>query len=280
MTAADPPSWNRLIVELGAGADPAALRAAAGFARLLGLDLHCVFVEDEAVLTLAELPFAREIRLPTHEWTPLASDRLAEELRHAAEQARRGMQETAAALGISNVFEVLRGDPAACIAGLCSTTDIVVVTQPAAAGARFGGDRLPDAVHGMAAAVLLLPGGLEERSGPVVAVLRDAADPALEVAARIAVEADSALLILLPGGPQAPISAAIDRARALALSGARIAGQALANDDADSVVDALGGVLEQLIVIGRADSGAGSPAGAMQLATVRGVPVLIAEPPR
>ena len=279
MTAAAAPSWRRLIVELDAGTDPGALRAAAGFARLLGLHLHGVFVEDEAVLTLAELPFAREIRLPTHEWTPLASDRLAEELRHAADQVRQAMQQIVVALDVPNAFEVLRGDPVACIAGLCSTTDIVVVARRAASGTRIGGGRLPDAVHAMAASVLLLPGGLEERTGPVVAVLRDAADPALDVAARIAVEAGSELLILLPNGSKASATAAIDRAVGIGVPRPGVASRTMAHGEADDAVAALGRVRERLIVVTRAASGPGSTVEAARLAAARGAPVLVAESP-
>ncbi len=90
----------RLILEVCHGAaDAETLRAAVEFARLLGLDLHCLFIEDEAGLALAELPFARKIRLPTHEWSPLNAETIARELRQAASQMRRLLD------------EVLRGPP-------------------------------------------------------------------------------------------------------------------------------------------------------------------------
>ena len=63
-------AYRKVIVGLCHGAaDAATMRTAAEFAQLLGLDLHCLFIEDEALLALAELPFAREIRLPTHTWS-------------------------------------------------------------------------------------------------------------------------------------------------------------------------------------------------------------------
>ena len=61
---------RRVIVGLCYGApDAETMRTAAEFAHLLSLNLHCLFIEDEALFALAELPFAREIRLPTHTWS-------------------------------------------------------------------------------------------------------------------------------------------------------------------------------------------------------------------
>lgn len=267
--------FRRLIVALGhAGADPAMLRAATEFAELLRLDLHWVFVEDEAVLTLAELPFAREIRLPTHEWTPLAAGRLVEELRHAAGEARRLVEQAIGRRDIPTRFEVLRGDPERCIAGLCSAGDVVVVSRPAGAVGPVGVVRLETAAHQMPAAVLLLPGGLRLRRGPVAAVLRDDRDPALEAAARLALAGGNALLLL----PAAGREAAIERAAALGVPRSRITTRPLAGFDADAAIAALGGAHEHLIVIARG-SGAGSAAGIAQLAAARAVPVLVTEPP-
>jgi hypothetical protein len=65
-----------------------------------------LFVEDEALLALAERPFARELRLPSHEWQPVEAGHIAAELRHAAADARRLLHEVAATRGVSNAFEV------------------------------------------------------------------------------------------------------------------------------------------------------------------------------
>ena len=271
-----PPAAGRLIVELSpAGTDPAALRSAAELARWLGLHLHGVFVEDEALLALAAFPFAREFRLPAHEWAPFAVDRLAEELRHAAEQARRVMQEVGVRLDVPNVFEVLRGDPATCIAGVCATTDIVVVMQPGA-GATADLARLSEAARGMRGSVLLLPSGVQVRSGPVVALLRDAEDSALDVAARVAATGEGALMILLPEGPGDPGSVAVERAVALGLPRSRITLRRMPDAHADA---ALAGVRERLLVVGRSESGLGSAGETARMAAVRRVPVLVAEPP-
>ena len=55
--------------QFGSGSvDRDTLRAAAEFARLLQLEMLGVFIEDRALLGLGALPFARELRLPGHDW--------------------------------------------------------------------------------------------------------------------------------------------------------------------------------------------------------------------
>jgi hypothetical protein len=53
----------------------APLRAAAELAAVLEVDLHRPFVDDEALLALAEPPFAHELGLPSHEWQPVEAGR-------------------------------------------------------------------------------------------------------------------------------------------------------------------------------------------------------------
>ena len=117
--------FRRLIIELGHGdASAEALRVAADLARLLGLDLHAVLIEDQALFDLTDLPFAREIRLPTHDWHPFNAARLADEFGHLASQARRQLAGIGALHGGVHALEVLRGDPATCILGLCRTAQL------------------------------------------------------------------------------------------------------------------------------------------------------------
>lgn len=280
MSDAAPPAYRRLIITLShTGTDPRTLRAAAEFARLLGLHLHGVFVEDEAVLAFAELPFAREIRLPTHEWTPLGLDRLAEEFRHAAEQAHRAMDDIVDALQVPSGFEILRGDPIDSIAALCCATDIVLAAQPAGLGPVGALERLLEAAHGMPASVLLLPARQTTSTGPVVALLHDPDDPALPVAARIAATARTGLVVLLPRGPNHPDRAVADRAVGLGVPRTRVGIRHMTNGDADAAAAALGRIAVRLVVVGRSDTGVGTAAGAARVVTICRAPVLVAEPP-
>lgn len=271
---------RRLIVELcHGGADARTLRAVAEFAALLELDLHGLFIEDEALLLLAELPFVREIRLPTHEWQKVEAGRIAGELRRAAENAQRLLHEIAAALGVPHAFEVRRGDPAEIIAVIASGSDIIVIAEPAAPGGRLAPalSRVQAAAHGSAASLLLLPAGYMPRHGPVVALVTGADDPSLVPAARAAVNTREGLLVLLPEGDAAMADRVVERAVALGVPRPRVATRMLGGLHAEDVLHALGHVRERLMVLTRDASAAGDVAAASRIAADRGVPVLLLE---
>ncbi len=285
MSGVTPTAYRRVVLELyHGGADAETMRAAAEFARLLGLGLHCLFIEDEALLALAALPFARELRLPTHQWSPIDADTMAAELRQAAAEMRRLLDEIIGSVGVPGAFEVLRGDPAACIAAVCQAGDIVVVAQPGPPSVRttHGIAQAHAAAHGSAASVLLLPAHFRPRRGPVVAVLADAADASLDAACGLATAAGEGLVLLVPETPErsaerAVADAATERARALGLRRERITVHPVHGALADDVVHALAGLRESLIVMMRAATQTGDAAGTSRIAAARGAPVLLIE---
>lgn len=281
MSASEHVMHRRLVLELCHGcADAETMRAAAEFASLLGLDLHGLFIEDAAVLALADMPFAREICLPTHEWQRIDADRMAAELRHAAVEARRMLREIATTMGVPNAFEILRGDPAEMIAAVLSSGDVFAIAPPDAAGARLtlGFARLHEAAHGSMASVLLLPGGFGSRHGPVVAVLAGAVDPSLPPAARLAVRAREGLVLLLPEDGVELEHEVVERAARLGVPRARITVRRLAGLQAADLLHALGHMRERLLVVTHDASPAGAVAEALSIAVDRGVPVLLVEP--
>jgi type IV pilus biogenesis protein CpaD/CtpE len=254
---------------------------AAEFAHLLGLDLHCLFVEDEALLALAELPFAREIQLPSHKWSRLDAGAIEAEIRQMALQARRLMDEIIRDVGVSAEFQVLRGDPATCIAAVCQTGDIVVVAENDAptAPATHSLTRLHIGAHESATSILLLPARLKARHGAIVAMLTDTGDPALDMAGRLAALAKEDLVILLPEAAksntaQRAEASVKDRAQAMGLPPARINVRFVHDGGDDDTLHALVGVRERLIVMARAAS---TPAAASHIAVARGVPLLLVE---
>ena len=280
MSGAIPTDVRRLILDLGQGAaDPLALQMAAELAGWLGVDLHGLFIEDEAVLALADLPFARELRLPTHEWTPLDAAGIAAELRHAAEEARRMLTGILATTRVPGGFEVRRGDPAACLAEISGAGDLVLLALSGAVSARPPQDaaRTRAAMaRGAASALLVLPARPRRRRGPVVVVPESAVDPALEIAARIAAATHEPLTILLRD-PGAEAAAARDRAAAFGVPRQRVAVAGLAPSGTGSVQGVPAGQGESLIVLGRAATGDGVEAA--HLAAAHGVPVLLVEAP-
>ncbi len=74
---------------------------------------------------LAAWPFARELRLPTHEWHRIDPPTLAAELRAAA--ADRLLAGVAGTLDIPSQLEMIRGDPLTAGATFCCRDDILVL---------------------------------------------------------------------------------------------------------------------------------------------------------
>jgi hypothetical protein len=271
---------HRVILHLHQGsADLVIIRTAAELARLLGHELHGVWLDQPALPELAGLPFIREFRLSTGAWHTLDRERLASEQRMAESEARRQLDETAAAFGIARLFEVISGDPVTFIAAASQSGDIIVVAQP-----RLPADRLVhatahllDAVHGCAGSVMLVPGVLARREGPVAALVCSDADPALTIAARIAIAAGEDLLLLVAGSA-AFARQATQRAHAAGVAASHVILRPLVDVTPASVLEALGTSSERLLVLARGACGVDDAAVSAQIASVRNVPVLVAEP--
>jgi nucleotide-binding universal stress UspA family protein len=198
--------YRRLVLELFLNAaDRRIVRSAAEFAALFGFDLTGVFVEDEGLLGLARLPFARELRLPTYQWASLSSEQLALELQHAAEEARRELDKVAEAFGVSVSFERVRGDPISAILEQIGPSDVLVIAQPTTPPRHLVRPfaRLGQAAFRSRAGLMFLPLEVSSKKGPVGVLIRDPSDPNLELAARLALALDEDLLVLMPesGGP-------------------------------------------------------------------------------
>ncbi len=272
---------RRLVLEVCHGcADMQTMRTAVRFASMLDLGLHGLFIEDTSMLALAELQFVREIRLPTYEWRAIAADRMQAELRHAAAEARRMLNEVAAASGVPNAFEILRGEPGDMIAATLSADDVVVLATPANAGRRLatGFARLYEAVDQSPASVLLLPVGFAPRHGCIVALLSSADDPSLDPAVQIAVRAKEDLLQLLPQDGEYIVRDAEEHAVALGMTRLHVMARQLSALQAEDVLHALGHGRDQLIVVTRHACPAGEIVEASRIAATRGIPVLLVAP--
>jgi hypothetical protein len=274
------PRQRRVILHLRQGAtEQAIIRAAAELAQMLGVALQGVFLDDAALSGLAELPFIREFRLGTGAWQKLDRRRLAEEQRAAAAEARRMLDEAAAALGVTQFFEIISGDPALFIAATSQAGDIIVVTQPRLPAERLvhAAARWLEAAHDCAASVMLVPQTMARRSGPVAAVVCAESDPALAIAARIAAAAGESLLLLVFGAPGLA-KAAVEKAREAGLPPRRIAARSIDGVAPEDVLQGLGTSGERLVVLARGACGADNAAVSSHIAASRGVPVLVVEP--
>jgi hypothetical protein len=279
MSMATEPHQSRVILHLHHGAaEPVFIRTAAELAQMLGVTLHGVFLQDAALSELTQLPFVREFRLGTGAWQKLDRGRLAEEQRAAAAEARRLFDETATALGITQLFEIISGDPALFFAATSQAGDIIVVAQP-----RLPAERLVhatahwlDAAHDCGASVMLVPQVLARRAGPVAAVVCADSDPALAMASRIAVAADESLLLLIYGGAQL-VKIAAEKARAAGLPQQRIVTRGIGGVAPDDVLQGLATSNERLVVLARGACGADNALVSSHIAASRGVPILVVE---
>ena len=193
----------RVVVPLYAASENrAAIDIAARLAGRANAPLHGIFVEDEDLLHLARLPFARQFTLGGDP-EPLTATHVELHLRVAAEEARRDLVAAAERHGVASSFEIVRGGPEHALAGV-SPHDLVVaggLSRPVAGHFRVE-CRSWSVVATAPAPFLLVRQGRSE-SGTLVVLLRDrgAADARLlAAAARLAEATDGALTVIGPPG--------------------------------------------------------------------------------
>lgn len=190
---------ERVVVPLDAASENrTAIETAARLAARARAPLHGIFVEDEELLQLARLPFARQHTLGAAA-EQLTTEHVELHLRLAAERARRDLFEAAERHGVAASFEIVRGGSASALAG-ASDKDLVVagaLTRPIGAHFRIecrwwssieaapGPFLLARHDWGASGAIVILLG---ERS--------EAASRLLEAAAHIALGADIPLVVI------------------------------------------------------------------------------------
>lgn len=100
---------NRVIVPLDAASETgAAIDTAARLAGRWRVPLHGVFIEDEELIGLAGLPFARQVTLGAGV-EPLTKDHVEDHFRASAERARRELAAAAERHDVKWSFETVRG---------------------------------------------------------------------------------------------------------------------------------------------------------------------------
>jgi hypothetical protein len=192
---------ERVVVRLdAAGENLTAIDTAARLAANAKAPLHGIFVEDEDLLHLARLPFARQITLEAHAEN-LTTEHVELHLRIAAERARRELFAAAKRHGVICSFEIVRGASESALTG-ASERDLVVacaLTRPIAGHFRVE-CRWWSAIQAMPGPFLLVRQAWGA-SGSVVMLLRDrgpASVRLLEAAVQIAQAADALLTVICP----------------------------------------------------------------------------------
>ncbi|MGH7117523.1 MAG: hypothetical protein ACREFP_00765 [Acetobacteraceae bacterium] len=193
--------YRRVLVMVREGhAEAPPFYLAAELAHLLQVELEGIFVEDEALVFLSGLPFARELRLPGHTWQALDAAAMREHLRMAESEARRLLADAAARLGVPSTFSVERGDPYSALTEHARPEDILVLAEPGAvrAGAfRRAGRKI---FRDRRSAVLLVPARQAERHGSIALLLPTGGPEVVAVAAAIAHASAEDVVLIVPEG--------------------------------------------------------------------------------
>jgi len=105
----------------------AALKAAAELAARLRADLLGLFVEDTALLDLADSPYACEVLCPTALQAPLNRTTMEAKLRALSERARRALADVAEHANVRWSFRVVRGKVTSEIIAAASEFDLVAM---------------------------------------------------------------------------------------------------------------------------------------------------------
>ncbi len=254
-------------------ADYSAVHAAVDLAESLQVELLATFIADATVLGLTGIPAVRELQLLRRGWHPIDLEQLTQDLKRAAEDARRRFSETIKSRTIEAHFDVVQGSEA--IAALVQADDIVTIIEPKHPAERitqqFTG--FVEAAFKADAAVLVVPSRPVRATGPIVAVVVASDDPSISAALAIAAMVKERLIVVNVTGKSPPVTFAGDSERS-GIPIEHIAAAGVATD-ASKLASLLPPLRERLVVVSR---GALSGDVARLLASLRGVPLLMIEP--
>ena len=121
---------NRIFVALDTSArGQAALAAALCLARDAGAELQGLFVEDEDLVRLAALPFAREVDLTSASPRPLHLANMERDLQASGREARQAFATALRELNLQWTFRIVRGTLMQASLAEAGEVDLVVIGQ-------------------------------------------------------------------------------------------------------------------------------------------------------
>ncbi len=206
---------QRILVALdGSAHSLAALDAAAALAAQLGAELEALFVEDEDLLSLADLPGARVMSLVLLEAEQIDRQRMERQMRLRAVRAHEALQRQAAAAGVRASFRSVRGQVAAEIVAAAAEVDLVGLGK--AGHGRMGAMPFGSTLRAaLAAGRPLLVAESPRRAGHGLLAVYDgsaAGSRALALAGHLAAAAEQTLKVLVLAGSLAGADELADRA--------------------------------------------------------------------
>jgi nucleotide-binding universal stress UspA family protein len=193
---------RRILVALDASPESlAALDHAANLAARLQAELEGLFVEDEDLINLAQLPFAREISRLTNVVRSLDRATLEEDLRNQAALARMALRQKAEAMQLRWSFRVVRGRLEGAIQSASASADLVAMgRRRRTIGGEALGRTSASMARRLACSVLMALPQQDRPDAPVATVYMDwpCGNSALDLAVRTAREEHRPLLIIVP----------------------------------------------------------------------------------
>jgi hypothetical protein len=182
-------SFRRIVLGLEPNAPAHCVHIAVDVAQFLSANLSALFVEEQALVDLATMPFSREFR-PSSGWQPIEPDRLFREMDALAKAAERSFAAATRSLRGGAEFKVVRGSAVEILSAQTGAGDLLILSepkQPAHAPEHFLA--LFAAARQSASAVMIVPRRVARRQGVVVVVPASDDDPAIAVASAIAAAA-------------------------------------------------------------------------------------------
>lgn len=182
---------RRILVPLDSSPESmAALEPAAWIASVMRSKLTALFVEEQELFSLAQLPFSREVSIIHSSARNLDPSRLAQEMRARAVLMQKTIEKLARRHQIEWSFKVVRGSRDAEIAAQARARDLVAMFSDQAADAPRGSTRVTAKLHSgvLGSGVLMVNRNMRFKSGPVLALFDGTAASiqALRLAAGIA----------------------------------------------------------------------------------------------
>ncbi len=192
-------AFRRILVTLDSSrASRSALEAAALLAEAMHYELVGLFVEDADLMTLATLPFSREVRR-SGVIQNLDPDVLRKEVEAHAAAARYALRDVAVRRRLRWSFRSVRGDLSAEFSAAAAEVDILCVGRRSADRYRRAPMGSPARVAIERQAPVLVAGDLSERIDKPVALIVDRAegtDESIRLAGQIAATAKTGLVVL------------------------------------------------------------------------------------
>ena len=192
---------GRVVLQLGSAHPSAiALEAAVRIARAFQSEIESVFVEDEQLFDCAAYGFVREVSLTGRRSRAVSAAGMTQDLRLAAQGARRQLEALARLAEVPLRSRVVRDEPLRALAIACAESgpwNVVALAEPFAGGNSGLLKQLLVEVSGTTGLVMVGPRA-RRVTGPTVIAVEDADDlPSLLRAAERLTALDGAQIVLL-----------------------------------------------------------------------------------